>query len=590
MYKVIDLGTEVASTGEPRVRTLETSLVKTASSEIQDYWDTLKQNDEYAYLWVIGVSAMEYYGCNNNGDAFTEADLKKTIPDWTANAHIFLHHVNKDPKKSIGKPVYAWYNNNMHRVELILAIDKSANGAANVVERIKNGDQLYVSMGCNVKYDVCSICGHQSKSRAEYCDHLRFNMKKILPDGQQVYALNPNPKFFDISIVTKPADPTAFALDKIASADTVSTTVCKTAAELGEESVALATKVASLHKMADIIKQVEGRIVASKSIDAVKDIARCGFDELDYPEIPYHRLEANNISPLGLLHSLAELKSPVTLGDAYWMSGLPKMGIGMGTALHLLPDSLDMLADQPDRIPGILHRIFAGQTPPTPMQRTITIRIIRQPVIKRITLITRLNKFAEEEIPEDRRFFPIEYEDDKGNKMRTTPYHMALHTYSTNNIPGYDGKYSNSENNRISKLLAAIGGVGLLLSLGGKSSMGALASAIPIALGGLMYNPKTYKTNYTGVEVPANAWRQPIEKTGAEGVLATVGALTPTALALDYVYNQWKAENAGTYMEDTLTNRLGYEARNHPLLATLLGYGTAKAVGSLPNILLSRLK
>lgn len=88
MYKVIDLGTEVSSTGEPRVRTLETSLVKTASSEIQEYWDTLEQNDEYAYLWVIGVSAMEYYGCNNNGDAFAEADLKKTIPDWLSLIHI----------------------------------------------------------------------------------------------------------------------------------------------------------------------------------------------------------------------------------------------------------------------------------------------------------------------------------------------------------------------------------------------------------------------------------------------------------------------------------------------------------------------
>lgn len=584
MYKVIDLGTEVASTGEPRVRTLETSLVKTASSEIQEYWDTLKQNDEYAYLWVIGVSAMEYYGCNNNGDAFTEADLKKTIPDWTANAHIFLHHVNKDPNKSIGKPVYAWYNNNMHRVELVLAIDKSANGAAHIVERIKNGDQLYVSMGCNVKYDVCSICGHQSKSRAEYCDHLRFNMKKILPDGQQVYALNPNPKFFDISIVTKPADPTAFALDKIASADNVSTYTCKTAAELGEESVALSTKVASLHKMADILKQVEGCVVASKSIDAVKDIARCGFDELDYPEIPYHRLEANNINPLTLLHSLAELKSPVTLGDAYWMSGLPKMGIGMGTALHLLPDSLDMLADNPDTIPGIIHRLFAGQTPPTPMQRTITIRIIRQPVVKRITLITRLNKFAEQDIPANRNFFPIEFEDENGKLCRTTPYHIQANGLAVavpnGKFTTIDGKYA--------KLLKALGAMGLLASLGNKSITGSTLSLLSL-IAGLGLDRKTSKTNYTGVEVPANAWRQPIEKTGEKFDLPlTVGLLAPAALALDYAYNKWKAEKNGMYPEDSLSNEAGYFVSEHPVLGTVLGGVAGRTVSEAARSLFKR--
>lgn len=82
MYKIIDLGHEVPETGEVRVSLIDLStvpsFVKTASSEIQEFWDTIPQDPRYSYIWVIGVSAKEYYGCNNNGDAFTEDDLKHT--------------------------------------------------------------------------------------------------------------------------------------------------------------------------------------------------------------------------------------------------------------------------------------------------------------------------------------------------------------------------------------------------------------------------------------------------------------------------------------------------------------------------------
>ena len=586
MYKVIDLGVEVASTGEPRVRTLEPSLVKTASTEIQDYWDTLGKNDKYAYLWVIGVSAMEYYGCNNNGDAFTEADLKKTIPDWTANAHIFLHHVNKDPRKSIGKPVYAWYNNEMHRVELILAIDKSANGAAAVVERIKNGEQLYVSMGCNVKYDVCSICGHQSKARSEYCDHLRYNLKKILPDGKQVYALNPNPKFFDISIVTKPADPTAFALDKIASEGGLQHTASVlSSAELGEQSERMAEKVASLRKMADILKQVEGRVAATKNIQAAKDIAEQGFEDFDYPDMPYEHFEHNGITPLMLLMALSALRAPITLGDSYWMSGLPRMGVGMGDALHMLPDSMDMLADHPDSIGDILANLFRGQHTPTPLQRKVTIHIIKPAAVRRITFITRLNKIASQnEVPADRNFFPIEAVDENGRRYRTSPYHLQVDSLSNKVLPSmWRGR--SYKNIPWPKLLAALGGMGILAALSCGSLNGAAASSIPFLVGNLAsrLGARNLETHLTGVEVPADSWKQPIEKTSAvkpENILPAVGVLTPAALALDYLYQQWKAERDGGYVEDNLANRIGYETTQHPVLASLLGLTAGKTADS----------
>ena len=255
MYKIIDLGHEVPETGESRVNLIDPQLVpsliksasQTASTEIQEFWDTIPQDPRYSYLWVIGVSAKEYYGCNNNGDAFTEEDLKHTHQHFVDNANVFLQHVNKDPAKGIGKPVFSWYNDDMHRVELILRIDKSKPEAVRTVSKITNGEPLFVSMGCTVTYDVCSICGNKAPTRRDYCDHLRFNMKKILPDGRQVYALNPNPKFFDISIVAKPADPTAHMLDKRASLRGAygDGETLVSSAELGEHAEDISQKLAA---------------------------------------------------------------------------------------------------------------------------------------------------------------------------------------------------------------------------------------------------------------------------------------------------------------------------------------------------------
>lgn len=75
-----------------------------------------------------------------------------------------------------------------------------------------------VSHNCRVEYDICSICGNKAKNRTEYCEHLQKYMGKAMPDGRQVYAINPRPKFFDISQVKNPADKTAYMLKKIASA------------------------------------------------------------------------------------------------------------------------------------------------------------------------------------------------------------------------------------------------------------------------------------------------------------------------------------------------------------------------------------
>jgi intein/homing endonuclease len=169
MIKIINLGYEVPETGETRVDLLHEGLIKTASNEIQQYWAKLDRDPDKAYLHVIAMTDSSKYGPNNNGDWFEGSDLRKYHPTFVESAHVFLHHINKDPKKSIGKPIYSFYNENMARVELILELDKKSSLAQETIRKIKNGDQIFVSMGVHVAHDVCSICANSAKTRREYC-------------------------------------------------------------------------------------------------------------------------------------------------------------------------------------------------------------------------------------------------------------------------------------------------------------------------------------------------------------------------------------------------------------------------------------
>jgi len=199
----------------------------------------------YLYLHVIALGAGEYYGPNSNGDYFPESELLpacKKLTDgsvrcygydtFKSHAKVFRLHQNKDPQKAIGHVIDARYNQKMHRVELILAVDKEK--APDIVERVESGDKPPVSMGCRVEYDKCSICDNVAyKSRAEYCEHGRFMLGKLLPDGRMVYRINIAPIFHDISFVRVPADKTAYVLQKVAS-DLKTAEISKREPSLGE--------------------------------------------------------------------------------------------------------------------------------------------------------------------------------------------------------------------------------------------------------------------------------------------------------------------------------------------------------------------
>jgi hypothetical protein len=228
------------------------------STDILDAIDKLEKKAGYTYLLINAMGAGEFYGSNKNNDYFPEKVLKEYHKTFEALAHVYKHHVNKDPRRSYGKVTYSFYNEKMHRVELIVEVNNSK--AHDILDRIARGNNIAVSMGCRVPWDECSECGNRAKTRREYCVHLRRGSAgRLRPDGRKPYAVNLQPKFFDISFVTIPADPTASVLSKVASH--VEDVVEGVTSGYDMDDL---LKVSGLKK-ADIIKRIEGKVESAAS-------------------------------------------------------------------------------------------------------------------------------------------------------------------------------------------------------------------------------------------------------------------------------------------------------------------------------------
>jgi len=144
--KRYSLGSVFEPTGEPLVKVANFKELAQQSEDIKSFLATFKPDPGYMYLHVIAVGAGEYWGKNINSDYFLEDDLLNRYKTFETDAKVFREHDNKPYSQSYGYVPFAWYNMPMHRVELILAIDKIKG--KEFVDRQNAGEQLCVSMGC----------------------------------------------------------------------------------------------------------------------------------------------------------------------------------------------------------------------------------------------------------------------------------------------------------------------------------------------------------------------------------------------------------------------------------------------------------
>jgi hypothetical protein len=191
--------------------------------------DGVKFAEDEEPVHLIALGASEGYGANRNGDGFKEAACKKYHDTFVKFARFYRNHKNKDPKISYGTIKASAYNPVMRRVELLAALNKTASAAERnggfiadrELQKLASGKDLSVSMACRVPFDLCSWCGHQARTREEYCKEASCggggcakNLTKLIKTAQDVHLLhvdNPNPTWFDMSDVFRPADRIAYA-------------------------------------------------------------------------------------------------------------------------------------------------------------------------------------------------------------------------------------------------------------------------------------------------------------------------------------------------------------------------------------------
>jgi hypothetical protein len=296
--KIIDLDERFA-TGEPTLFVVARSekgrwytekaasyREKTASPAF-DYIKGVAPKEGHTIILVNALGAFETYDDNRNGDAFParpymvgkratcgHPKCAEALDGWinpseVVTAHyktfekfgkVFKHHVNKEPLKAYGDVMQAFWNDRMQRVELLLDIVNAKD--PETIAQINDGLFPAVSMGCHVRWDVCAVCGHRAPTRKDYCEHLDLAMRRIDPlTGRRHCALNPSPRFFDISIVRRPADPTGYMLKKVAE----QAYEPRSSWDAGEKIAAFEAKQAAIRKISDIQKVLVGDVLAGRT-------------------------------------------------------------------------------------------------------------------------------------------------------------------------------------------------------------------------------------------------------------------------------------------------------------------------------------
>lgn len=190
-----------------------------------------KPDNDHFLMHVIGLGDYETYGFNRNADAFSKQANIDYHDTFVSDGYFFREHKNSSPEFKIGEIKASVHNDEMNRVEL--AVWGHKKNASDVCDKLHAGENISVSMSCNVPFDVDSITGKKARSPAEYETHMRTRPGQFI-EGHNKYAFvfNPNPKFFDISYVKRPADRIAHHLEVfLGDADT--TEMAKAASTTG---------------------------------------------------------------------------------------------------------------------------------------------------------------------------------------------------------------------------------------------------------------------------------------------------------------------------------------------------------------------
>lgn len=256
--------------------TADSTLIKRASAK-----DLLKfeRTPEQTDLHIIALGAYEGTGFNRNGDAFLEEDCRKNHHLFkSAGRAVHRHHKNKPSDPKYGTIKAAAYNDTMRRIELIIGLDNDK--CADILDEQEKKGQTNWSMASKQAYDVCTWCGHKAKTDKDRCDCIPAKIGELDKRGVMCGMMNPNPRWFEISHVSRPADRIGMSL-KLASDQRVKPMLptdylqIYTGFQPPEDEFIISKKASDkrelLRKLAEMEKHVEG-IAQGKGKHSAKDM------------------------------------------------------------------------------------------------------------------------------------------------------------------------------------------------------------------------------------------------------------------------------------------------------------------------------
>lgn len=182
--------------------------------------------DDFIYTRQRSVSAFERYGFNGNWDGFPGKECIKSHASFI-NTGFFKDHVNYDKKLAYGINLDARYHPDDF-IETISAIGKKLQkDSGEMVENILANKWNQVSMGANINYSICSICGNKAYDVEHYCDCIKY-AKGSKIDGKDVGEINYGLDFFEQScITTEAADKDAHVVEVFTKEDLKAMTAAK---------------------------------------------------------------------------------------------------------------------------------------------------------------------------------------------------------------------------------------------------------------------------------------------------------------------------------------------------------------------------
>lgn len=634
LIKYLEFGGTDVNTGEKRVTLIDNALIKTASNEIQEYWKDLVRKPDCFYLHVIAMSAGEYWGPNRRADWYGEENLKKYHELFVTQAKVYKHHINRPDSPSYGRVLYSYYNDNMHRVELILEVDKK--NSQEYVDKIRKGEDIFVSMGMRVPRDECSICGNIASRLDDYCEHGKYMKNKVLADDRLVYRINHAPyNLFDISLVTRPADPVAWAMEKAAS-----DTPCDssdTVAVFDEDTFVTRNMLkTAVDKFADLIKEVELDTMEADTndIDATNNSSNYSNISLDdnkvddkiklrvfikrnkalpvplnLPSLSYTDMEGLNINPAVPLLCAIMGKVHLSLNElAYYIGKLYLKKMFNEHLQHHMVKNISIgvhnLQNNPSNILTSLVPVIEeflkidkdGGT--AELDRNIHKLSKHIENTKSInTMLKHAGILPEKTTPFNTpELYEVRHNGNNKNVVelinKNDPADMYLARKNDAHI--LTNGIDTSTDSKFVKMTGAITTLaGIASILTGKTEK-ALIGVPAVVIGGLLMAKGTFEEDkedprsFSFIEKKANAIDNKVEHiTKLAALVPILGLGIPTALAADYMYTKYRAQKDPNYAQELGTNdyrlyNAGQFVNQHPFLATtatLAGLGTVAGMG-----------